>query len=170
MSLNTGKDNTNIWKNKAILRNKIISQQKKTIQELKESRAVWKEKYKALQTDFKALNSFKKTHNFFDENLKAQRHSYPIFLVLFCVKFLSYGAQSLRGCVHTLITINMCFGLRFKKIPCHNSIRNWACKMGYYRILSAEKSDTSWVVFVDESISIGNEKQTDDITVLGIKI
>jgi hypothetical protein len=48
---------------------------------------------------------------------------------------------------------------RFSKIPSHTTIRNWACKMGYYRVhQEVEKSEELWLLLIDESISLGNEK------------
>ncbi len=94
----------------------------------------------------------------------AKGHSYGLILriaaqVLFCVQYLGYGAQSFRGCVHSLVCLNLCFRLAFKKIPSHTTIRNWACKMGYYRVhKEVEKSKELWLILIDESISLGNEK------------
>jgi hypothetical protein len=49
------------------------------------------------------------------------------------------------------------------KVPSHSSIRNWACKCGYYRsVSSADRSlaegQQPWVLWVDESITIGGQK------------
>ena len=166
MSLNTSKDNVNNWKNKAVLRNKIISQQKKTILELSRSRDEWKLRFKTLKN--KVISAGGGIVNFSDKKQCAKWHQYSLILNLFCVQFLSYGAQSFRGCVHSLVCINLCFKLGFSKIPCPNTIRNWACKMGYYRVHEVvEKSDELWVILIDESISIGCEKI---LLVLGIPL
>jgi hypothetical protein len=132
MPVLTDYDRTNEWRIKAIERNKIIAKQNKQILELEQSRDDWKLCFKNLKNSL-ALNA-KNSKDFSAKNQVAKGHCYPLFLVLFCVKYLGYGAQSFRSCVHSLLCMNLCFRLGFKKIPSHTSIRNWACKMGYYRV------------------------------------
>jgi hypothetical protein len=153
----TSKNSFNKWKVKAIERNKIIHQQRKRLLELEQSRDAWKLRFKTLKNSLTLQD--KTTTDLSPNHQSAQGHSYPLFLVLFCVQFLSYGAQSFRGCVHSLVCINLCFRLGFGKNPSHTTIRNWACKMGYYRVhQQIEKSQEQWLVLIDESISLGNEK------------
>jgi hypothetical protein len=162
----TSKNKLNKWKVKAIERNKIIHQQRKRLLALEQSRDAWKFRFKTLQNSLTLQD--KSATDLSSNHQSAQGHSYPLFLVLFCVQFLSYGAQSFRGCVHSLVCINLCFRLGFGKIPSHTTIRNWACKMGYYRVhQQLEKSQEQWLVLIDESISLGNEKI---LLVLGIPL
>lgn len=162
----TGKNTLNKWKVKAIERNKIIHQQRKRLLELEQSRDAWKLRCKTLQNSLTLQD--KTTTDLSLNHQSAQGHSYPLFLVLFCVQFLSYGTQSFRGCVHSLVCINLCFRLGFCKLPSHSTIRNWSCKMGYYRVHKVvEKSEELWLVLIDESISFGNEKI---LLVLGIPL
>jgi len=166
MPQRTAEISENKWKIKAIERNKIIHQQLKRIEELEQSRDKWKCSYKDLQNSL-ALGG-KKVSNLLPANQVAKGHSYQLVLVLFCLQFLSYGAQSFRGCVHSLVCINLSFRLIFNKVPSHTTIRNWACKMGYYRVHKVvEKSEELWLVLIDESISLGNEKI---LLVLGIPL
>ncbi|TAG46791.1 MAG: hypothetical protein EAZ31_00005 [Cytophagia bacterium] len=153
----TSKNTLHKWKFKAIERNKIIRQQRKRLLELEQSRDGWKLRFKTLQNSLTLKD--KTTTDLSPKNQSAQGHSYPLFLVLFCVQFLNYGAQSFRGCVHSLVCINLCFRLGFRKLPSHTTIRNWSCKMGYYRVHKVvEKSEELWLILIDESISLGNEK------------
>jgi hypothetical protein len=157
MPLLTDNDRTNKWKIKALERNKIIVQQKKRILELEQSRDYWKLCFKNLKNSL--ASNAKNSKDFSAKNQVAKGHCYPLFLVLFCVQYLGYGAQSFRGCVHSLVCINLCFRLGFGKIPSHTTIRNWACKMGYYRVhKEVEQREEKWLILIDESISLGNEK------------
>lgn len=157
MSLRTAKISAKKWKIKAIERNKIIHLQAKRILELEQSRELWKFRFKELKNSL-ALGQ-QNVSNLGATKQVAKGHSYHLILVLFCVKYLSYGAQSFRGCVHSLVCINLCFRLGFSKIPSHTTIRNWACKMGYYRVhQEVAKSEELWLILIDESISLGNEK------------
>lgn len=157
MPVLTSKNNLNKWKVKAISRNKIIHSQTKKILELEQSRNLWKFRFKELKN---RLASGQESASIFSaKNEVAKGHSYHLVLVLFCVQFLSYGAQSFRGCVHSLVCINLCFRLGFGKIPSHTTIRNWAYKMGYYRVhQEVVKSEELWLILIEESISLGNEK------------
>ncbi len=95
---------------------------------------------------------------------KAKGHSYSLLLVAFCANMQSYGAMSLRSCVHILLCLQLAVG-RCQRIPSHSSIRVWVCKLGKHRIESGEPSAELWVYWVDESIHIGNQKV---LLVLGI--
>lgn len=107
MPLLTSKNKINKWKIKAISRNKIIHSQTKKILELEQSRDNWKHCFKKLKNSL-ALQAENST-DLPAKNQVAQGHCYPLFLVLFCVQYLNYGAQSFRGCVHSLLCINLCF-------------------------------------------------------------
>lgn len=157
MPLLTSKNEINKWKIKAILRNKIIQSQKKDILILQQRCNKLKISLVNLQNNLSSKSE--NVSRFSAKNEVAKGHSYHLVLVLFCVQFLSYGAQSFRGCVHSLVCINLCFRLGFSKIPSHTTIRNWACKMGYYRVhQEVQKSEELWLLLIDESISLGNEK------------
>ena len=112
MSLITVKISAKKWKIKAIERNKIIHLQAKKILDLEQSRELWKFRFKELKNSL-ALGQ-KNVSNLGATKQVAKGHSYHLILriaaqVLFCVKYLSYGAQSFRGCVHSLVCINLCF-------------------------------------------------------------
>lgn len=92
------------------------------------------------------------------ESKKAKNHTYSILLVAFCVNIQSYGAMSLRSCVHVLFCLQMSLCPDKKRIPCHNTVRNWVCKLGVYRVEQQESHGQSWVYWLDESIHIGSEK------------
>jgi hypothetical protein len=166
MPQRTTKNSEAKWKSKAIARNKVIRSQNKRILELTASRDKWKLRYKTLQSSL--TSGSVPQSNLPCEKQVAKGHSYQLVIVLFCMQFLSYGVQSFRGCVHSLLCINLCFRLGFSKLPSHTTIRNWACKMGYYRVhKEVEKSEESWLILIDESISLGNEKI---LLVLGIPL
>jgi hypothetical protein len=144
----------NKWKSKAIARRLENKNLKQRIKELSQSRDTWKAKCLALQ-------SVGKGGDFGSE--KALGHQYPLCVVLLLVMLQRYGSMSLRACRHCLVCMS-CVGLSFR-IPSHNSIRNWSCKCGYYRIHFGQERGVSSVLYVDESIVFGSEKI---LLVLGI--
>lgn len=149
------------WKNKATVRNKRIHSQNKRIQELTASRDAWKDKYRDLrqQVGYVSVEL---------AGEKPAHHSYPTLLVWFCVQAQSYGSMSLRGCVQILLCLRLVSGnFNQKLVPSYSSIRNWCCKAGYYRLTCQSPTESDWVYFVDESISIGKERI---LLVLGVPV
>lgn len=150
------------WKEKAVARNLEIQALKKRLKELTDSRDNWKEKHRILRQEVGyqcvKMKGAKPTH-----------HSYPTLVIWFCVQAQSYGSMSLRGCVQVLLCLRLVSGkLNQKWVPSYNSIRNWCCKAGHYRLnYEGSTNAQEWVYFVDESISLGKERI---LLVLGIPV
>lgn len=129
------KDKLQNWKDKAISRGQENKKLRRRLLVLESSRERWKKKYMALRNPPTSGDA---------HNAKARGHQYPISMILFLVMLQQYGNVSLRGCRHSLICL--CFmGLPYR-IPSHNSIRNWVCKCGYFRVYKKEKPTGSYVV------------------------
>jgi hypothetical protein len=125
------------------------------------SKNKFKNECKSLKAEVKFLrNELLKQGIKLDER-RAKQHQFAIALVLFCVQCQSYGTMSLRSCRHSVIQLQLAFGLSFK-VPSHTTIRNWCCKCGYYRSVEPldENFDTdqNWAVWIDESIMMGGQK------------
>lgn len=144
------------WKAKAINRRKENECFRKRLNEMKKSRDAWKSKYMELKGNQAGpLSSCE----------KAKGHHYSLAIVTLLLELYRYGSMSLRSCRHTLVCLNICFGLE-GKIPSHNSIRNWLCKSGLHRLNRSGDSAGDYIVWVDESISFGSEKI---LLILGIE-
>ena len=135
------------WKNKALARQIENKKLKHRLGEVSQSRDNWKQKYQQL---------FKSSKQVDLPQTKAFGHQYPVSVVLFIVLLQQYGQMSLRCCRHCMICISL-LGLTLR-VPSHNSIRNWVCKCGYYRVHKRNDLSASYVLYVDESISFGSEK------------
>lgn len=139
----------NIWKDKSKVQNKELRYLRQRNKELTLSRDLWKNKYQQRglgSGDLEGLDA-----------RKARYHQYELWVILLLLEWYSYGSMSLRSCRHTLLKMVLVLGIS-TRIPSHNSLRNWFCKMGYYRLEGGIKSNVPMVVFVDESIVIGGEK------------
>ena len=134
---------------KAISRREENEKLKKRIKELTESRDSWKEKYKSEKNTRESSSIF--------EGEKAEKHQYSIALTNLVIELYKYGGMSLRSCRHCLSCIFICLGMQ-TKVPSHNSIRNWLCKCGIYRVTMRPANSEGQVIFVDESITFGSEK------------
>jgi len=167
---NECKSKVSKWKEKAKARSKEKSALKKRLTELKESRDNWKSKYQLEKSGTKvlkkAIREFEKKGKRLD--LKSQKpkfHSYKVETILLCIWLRQKGNCSLRSCVSILSIIGTILSLEFK-IPSRNSIQNWEKKLGYHQIVKQGNSDDSWIIILDESISIGRQKL---LLILGVK-
>ena len=155
------------WKAKAKLRSKELHQKNRRIKELTSSRDNWKRKY--AQTKL-ALSSLQKTAS--DSNPKSilssdrpKYHSYGSHIIMMCMLLRQCAHSSLRGSVEMLKI--MCLILNLEcRIPSKTTIQNWEKKLGYYRLNHSCQSG-QWVVILDESISVGQEKL---LLVLGVNL
>lgn len=152
MSKRHNKDTTLEWKTKAISRRKENASLKKRLQEVIQSRDSWKRK---------CISSKSNVSN----SIKAKNHCYDLSTVLLVTELYKYGSMSLRSCCHVLKTFSV-FSNLSPRIPCHNSIKNWICKLGFYRLRNAVSVADEYVLIVDESITFGSEKI---LLILGIK-
>ena len=137
------------WKKKAIARRKENERSKKRIKELTYSRDRWKAKCQAQKKSVKTSSVL--------AGEKAKNHQYSLALIVLVIELYKYGGMSLRSCRHSLSCMFLCLGLD-GRIPSHNSIRNWICKCGIYRVKMRPKTGEDQVIFVDESITLGSEK------------
>lgn len=140
---------SNKWKEKAIARRKEIERLKKRIKELIASRDNCKAKCKAQRVESKTEQLV--------SGQKAARHQYSIELVMMILELYRYGGMSLRSCRHSLSCMFICLGLS-SRLPSPNSIRNWLCKCGVYRVKTDSEQGGDYVIYIDESITFGCEK------------
>lgn len=155
----TSEDKNKNWKKKAIERSLDIKKKEKRIKELVESRDSWKKKYLELKNNGLIVFNEEKAHG----------HQYPVQLVWLMVLWQEYGGMSLRGVRHCIAQLYVVLNLNCK-VPSHVSIRNWTCKMGYFRLQEVQKRSfdgEEWVLIIDESIGIGSQKM---LLILGLPI
>lgn len=148
MSKRQYEDRAKNWKCKAIIRRKENAYLKSRIKELTESRDKWKTKYKESKQSHEITLS---------KGKKAKGHHYSLSIVLFVTELYKYGSMSLRSCRHTIFCLYLILGLE-GGLPCHNTIRNWLCKLGLHRLQNEVGQDKEYVIYVDESINFGSEK------------
>lgn len=143
------KDRSKNWKDKAIARRQANERLNKRIKELEQSRALWKDKYKNVQSRLQKSSVL--------SSEKASRHQYSLSIVVLMIELYKYGGMSLRSCRHSLCCMFLCMGLN-SRVPSHNSIRNWLCKCGVYRVEGSSDKSGEYVIYIDESITFGSEK------------
>jgi hypothetical protein len=147
------------WKEKAKTRSKEIGSLKKRQLEILASRDNWKEKYKLEKTENKRLQ--KAISNLENKPLldseKPKHHSYTLQVMLLCMMLRQQANCSLRSCASMLKIMSVVLGLKLS-FPSRNTIQNWEKKLGYSRIHKKGQKGDKWVVVLDESVSIGQQK------------
>jgi len=160
----------NTWREKAKSRSKKIQSLKKRIKELEQSRGNWKQKYMELKKQYKqdvlgAKMGIKKQ----DKNpIRAKHHHYDIWLMKLVLCLLQSGQLSYRKCVEVLKVFHFCTSMEVG-LPSYSTIRYWEQKVGLYRLTMHEPGigETSWVLLIDESVSIGQERM---LLLLGVRL
>ena len=151
------------WREKAKMRRIEINRLKKREAELKDSRCLWKSKYQEQKRSYKALNKRcidleKRMVHLGDSNSSIPaRHGYSSLLICLAFWMRQQGNCSLRGCAKMISGLNIILGLNLGS-PSHSSIANWEKKLGYHRLAQAPDYIQEWVVFLDESVSLGKQK------------
>ena len=147
------------WKEKAKKRSKEIGVLKKRLFEVLTSRDNWKEKYKLEKSKNKSLQKsiMKLESKPLLESEKPKHHSYTLQVMLLCITLRQQANCSLRSCASMLKIMSVVLGLKLN-FPSRNTIQNWEKKLGYSRIHKKGKKGDKWVVILDESVSIGQQK------------
>jgi len=158
------------WREKAKLRSQEKGALKKRNKEILKSRDLWKEKYKKEKVlngllRKELLKASKGKVVVTAKGLKPKHHSYSVQIIMLCIWIRQQGNCSLRSCASMLkimsLTLNLDFGF-----PSRNTIQNWEKKLGCYRIGKQGKKGEEWILILDESISIGQQKL---LLILGVK-
>jgi hypothetical protein len=118
------------------------------LKQMTESRDHWKTK---LQSKGEAVESVVL------EVGKAKYHQYTVGLVWLSLQMQRYGSMSLRGCREMVRNLSLLFQLE-GRVPSASTIRNWAIKVGHYRLSQPVVGDEKWVVWMDESVVFAGEK------------
>src|SRR3990167_4067389 len=82
-----------------------------------------------------------------------RRHYSAIFVLMSLLLVLSEGL-SLRGARASFVR---CYFWLQRKMPSHTAIRDWILQVGYYKLMTIQKSK-DWIGMLDLSIQIGAKK------------
>ncbi len=149
------------WREKAKGYREECERLKKRNKELEHSRDSWKSKAKGRNKELWRLRkrlSRLPSKVCIKEQATAKGHSYSLWLMELVLLMLQKGEISYRGCCKMLVILNLMLNLDLR-IPNYSTIRYWEQKLGYYRLeCMAEDEEQEWVIIVDESVSIGQEK------------
>jgi len=138
---------------------------KSRLKEVIEGRSKWREKHRQTQLEIKCLRkelACKKTQ------LRgvSKGHKYDCFIVSLSLWLRQNSSCSLRSCQKILRLLILILELEHQ-FPSHTSISNWEKKLGYYRVFEKPSSSGDWVIIIDESITVGQQKM---LLILGVNL
>lgn len=146
----------NPWKEKAKQRGKKNHYLTRCVKDLRQSKKALKSENRELNIANKILQKELDTA----KRLKTTRvinHSYSAEVMQLCVQLRTQANCSYRSCIQVLNILVVLLNLELK-IPHFSSIRNWEIKLGYHELQQTINTADKWVLIIDESISIGNQK------------
>jgi hypothetical protein len=149
------------WREKAKSYREECERLKKRNKELENSRDSWKAKAKGRNKELWLLRkrlSRLTSKVYIEDQAKAKGHSYSLWVMELALLMRQRGGISYRGCCKMLVIMNLMLNIDLR-LPNYSTIRQWEQKLGYYRLsCMAEDEQQEWVIIVDESVSIGQEK------------
>jgi len=161
--LKTSYDKVQLWREKA--KNHRIEKErlKKRLKEVKQGRQSWRSKHHKCQQELVLL---RKRLAALEKKLadKPSGHSYDSFIIKLALWLRYQGNCSLRSSRKILSMFILLLELN-SSIPSHVSISNWEKKLGYYRLYESSKATGDWMIFIDESIVVGQQRM---LLILGL--
>lgn len=148
------------WREKAKHRRLENEKHKRRIKEIKLGREKWKEKYKeekSRSTRLEKENIFLKKQLRLENGDQVKRHHYNVAQMQLCLQLRIGAKSSLRSCVKILEVLSIILGLELFS-PSINTIRNWELKLGYHQIKKGKPKKGDWVLIIDESVMVGQQK------------
>ena len=100
----------------------------------------------------------------FDQKERPRAHHHPNFLILLAIKLVLDAGCSFRGAARALALFSELIGIQ---TPSYGSIRQWVYRLGYYCLKNAPLFDGKWVMILDHTVELGQEKC---LVILGVPL
>jgi hypothetical protein len=98
-----------------------------------------------------------------EKDQKIPRRHYSATVVLISLLLILSEGLSLRGARAAFVR---CYFWLQRKMPSHTAIRDWIMQIGYYKLITIQKSN-NWIGMIDLSIQIGAKKC---LLILGVQV
>lgn len=140
---NKGKKGLEYWRTKAELRRREIKRLRIQIKRLEKSRVMWRQRCKLKEGEY-------------GNGRRVKHHRYSVeIMMLGLIMHIVYNV-SLRAVRGTLLRFGELRGLKIGRLSA-TTIRDWSMRFGLY-YLSSRCTGGNYVLILDESVSIGQEK------------
>ena len=133
---------------------------KQRLKELSSSRALHKDKYKALQGSNRATKGLALRVSGQGGHDAIDRHKYSSTLASLCLSLYIIAGCSFRGVSRVLGCLKSEYGVIRGAIPSKSSIENWVQKLGYYQYThyGSDLYEDDYCLVIDECMVIGQER------------
>ena len=144
------------WKNKAIHRRLENKKLKKRIKELQESRDSWKAKAKKSDTEIKKLKK-NVSEEIAKDEYRPKGYWYSVKIITMLLKEKLDTSISFRAMSKVLKITKLYYNI-VSSVPSHSTIISWVHKVGYYHLMKNKEIANDWIIILDHSIQIGQDK------------
>lgn len=142
---------------------KQIKKLKKRQKELIDSRNKWKKKAQRIQNENeklkKEIKKLKRESKKSNKNIgkKPKRYCHSISLIQLVLVIKLKTSTSFRAVAKIIIIIDIYLKMSFKT-PTYQTVLIWVEKIGYYQLTKKKQIANDWIIILDHSIKIGQEK------------
>ena len=174
------KKGRDLWKSRALERQKKLKSLCVTVRDLSKSRDNWKLRAKTAEKKLHQIeetksskqskynsNSVAKIGEFIpaDEcsTLVPARHHNPVFVIQLAIEQFMISLNSFRGSQKTFESFGKFFSL---PIPSFSNIRSWMLRVGLYQLQQNHEKADDWIFILDLIIELGQGKC---LVILGIR-
>jgi hypothetical protein len=97
---------------------------------------------------------------------RARGQHYSVGVIFLFVTLVVDASISMRGGARVLAVVRELCGLALE-VPDWTTGRSWLLRVGYYKLMRPKEKADDWVLFIDHSCQIGNDKC---LVILGIRL
>jgi len=174
------KKSRDVWKERAIQKQKKVRELEIKVRDLNRSRERWKEKAKEAQQEVGRIKEEQKSRQREGEEKDESRvqllspetaevalsaparHHYPVYIIQLGIQQVIEGLNSLRSCERNFALFGQFFAL---ETPSFSSVRHWLLRLGLYVLQKEAEYRSDWIIILDLTIELG---QTKCLVILGI--
>ncbi len=147
----------NPWKEKAKKRREENKTLKKRVNQLKLSRDKWRKKAETFKELNKKIDEEFKKKLLISDSDKPKRYGFVTKVIKIALRNKLQTSAAFRA-----IVIGFTIMIEEIKLECdpptHTTLLNWIHKLGYYQLTRPKEKDDDWIVILDESIQLGQDK------------
>ena len=88
---------------------------------------------------------------------RPKNYSYSLSVIQLCIAFKLQSSASFRAIREIIIAINIYLQISIKA-PTHSTVLLWMKKYGYYELIKPKLNGEDWIVILDESVQVGQNR------------
>jgi hypothetical protein len=176
------KKGRDLWKNRALERQKIVKSLMVKVRDLSKSRDNWKQRAKVAESELRQVKKTQPSSSKLEKCPENQvalagefipadecsaliptKHQNPVFVIQLAIEQFMTSLNSFRGCQSTFELFGKFFPI---PTPSFSNIRHWILRAGLYQLLQLPEKANDWIYILDMTIYLSQIKC---LVVLGIR-